>query len=95
MKKQSRKKRNLEYIRFKNKLRKFEPIYSVFKITNCLSHENRVVDEILGYHIKELSRKYKMNLGLVDLSIGLDSDDFLIGLRTVKATIQRLKHNEK
>ena len=95
MKKQSRKKRNLEYIRFKNKLRKFEPIAFVFKITDTLLEEKEIISDVVDYRVKELSVKYKLNLGLVDIVIGSIGYDFLNNLKSVKVKIQRLKHNEK
>ena len=94
MKKQSRKKRKLEYIRFKNKLRKFEPVMFLFKITDTLLEEKDIITDVVDYRVKELSVKYKLNLGLVDIVIGSIGYDFLNHLKSVKVKIQRLKHNE-
>ena len=94
MKKQSRKKRSLEYIRFKNKLRKFEPVMFLFKITDTLLEEKDIITDVVDYRVKELSVKYKLNLGLVDIVIGSIGYDFLNHLKSVKVKIQRLKHNE-
>lgn len=94
MKRQSRKKRRLEYIRFKNRIRKFEPVRFAFKSSNELKQNTQDFTNIINNFISDLKRKYKLELYLVNIETGLSRHDFSRGLHTVKITLKRLKHNE-
>ena len=95
MKKQSRKKRNLEYIRFKNKIRQFIPVKYSFKSTYLLNEDNGEISEAINHFINRIEHKYKLNISLEYYKTGLTDNDFCNELYTVVLTLKRLKHNEK
>ncbi len=84
----NRKKRNLQYIREKNYIRKGGIIRSYFKISNEMLDDSEFVKQFtesnVGDAIKRISRKFKLRLKLHDMLSGSDGEDFIRNLTTIK-----------
>lgn len=94
----NRKKRNLIFIRNKNKLRKgLSNYYLSQKISTDISEDyiNIVYNNLKKEILKDLKRKFNINpldyVNLkIDLSIGLCDWDFVRNTRTIKLTLNLL-----
>lgn len=89
----NRKKRNLEYIRFKNRLNKFEPFISVTKFSNILDEETKY-KEFTAFIQKSLNKykKYKIEKFICEekpvMTIG---DDFYRNIQTWAVVFTKTK----
>jgi len=81
-KKQSNKKRKLEYIRTKNRLRK-----GGFIIDSVKCHESNLeftLDYVIPPIVLRYSRIYKLNLEIFKFQTSIEGFDFVIDIITVK-----------
>jgi len=87
----NRKKRNLNYIRLKNKLRKGDIISNFEKISNSLTtqEEELFFDNVIKQHEINYKKKYKLNLKLYSCELGLLGDDFMKNLTTIKLNFKK------
>lgn len=88
-KKQSNKKRKLEYIRQKNDLRLGGHKFCSFRISNTIDTKN--THERIKLKALELSKKYKLELDYFDVKITTILDDFSKGLVTVMFYVKIIK----
>ena len=96
MKRQSRKKRRLEYIRYRNKLRDFNCIKIVLKASSSCSYSAfREIERMVSDKVKEVKDHYFIDLDDVQYILGVTSEDLLNNTITITAKLKRLKHNEK
>ncbi len=88
----NRKKRNLNYIRLKNKLRKGDIISNFEKVSNSLTTQQQELffDKVIKEHEIHYKKKYKLNLKLYSIELGLQSDDFIKNLTTWKLNFKKL-----
>ena len=85
----NRNKINLKYIREKNNLRLGGSLVDYLKVSNEMI-EDDILDMFRSYLIP-LIIKYKMNLTVDHLDIGLDGSDLLHDLQTIKFKIVKIK----
>lgn len=88
----NRKQRNLQYIRFKNRLRRFERAYFIQKISNQLLKENyadNFIDNTIKSNVLKIEKKYKTPLNIVSQKLGIVEDDFMMDSMTLVATYKR------
>jgi hypothetical protein len=87
----SNKQRSLSYIREKNRIRKLGFTRGFFKISKELVSDVELLKEFSSHHIRYMidtfGKKYKMNFKLHDVEMGLDGDDFLKDLKTIKVKL--------
>ena len=93
MKRLSNKKRKLNYIREKNGYRKGFRGISFFKISNEVLGDAEFVKSYTERFIEDtfrsLSRKFKMPFEIISFDSGLDGDDFIQNVTTVRFTFKR------
>lgn len=96
MKRQSRKKRRLEYIRYKNKLRRFNCIEIVLKTSSLYQHlAFRKIEQMAYDKVKYIKDYYYIELDDIKYSLGVTAEDILNDTITIKAKVKRLRHDEK
>jgi len=83
--------RKLQYIRVKNHLRMGGVIYDVFKVCDEMIFDTNFMVEYISdkhnYFIKDISKKYKLELKIHTVETGTCKDDFIRGLSTIKIGI--------
>ena len=91
--KTSSRKRKLAYIREKNHYRLGGEGGSFFKISNELIKDTDFVANEVRHQstnrISFLQKKFKMAFGIVGVEQGLDSNDFIMNLTTIKITYNK------
>lgn len=90
MKRLSNKQRKLIYIRQKNRLRLGGSLMMYFKVSNEIMKYEDFLHEHIQDRLIEAVKKYKMLLTF-DIQTGINGDDFLKNIQTVKLTFTKLK----
>ncbi len=88
MKRESRKKRKLQYIREKNAYRNGVPCNLFFKMSSDIMEDKLYCESLINNQINaatlKLKKKFKMNFDHIKSEIGLCDDDFIRDIITVK-----------
>ena len=83
--------RSLNYIRDKNGYRAGRTALYYFKVTNELNHDAGLCDDMLeseiSKSIKELNKRYKLKFKIKAILSGLDGNDFVNNVFTVKFSL--------
>ena len=88
MLKNNRKKRALEFIRFKNRLRGGLPVFTYQKISkelwDNLEDRNKFLEYAKKNPPKKIQEKYKLNLVFYEYILSCEANDFIKDIVTVK-----------
>jgi len=93
--KNNNKNRKLKFIRGKNYIRKGGIQYNFIKIADDMfdddEYVNGEINRLLERTKEEINKKYKLNLdyNILKVDSGLDGDDFLKGLITIRIKVVR------
>lgn len=87
----NRKKRNLNYIRLKNKLRKGDIITNIEKVSNSLTTQEQELyfANVIKEHEINYKKKYKLNIKLYSCQSGHLGEDFIKNLITIKLNFKK------
>lgn len=90
----NRKQRNLLYIRNKNKLRAFEPLCVIMKISEKMQGDllNRYIDLRVNSYREYLTKLYKTDLEIISKETYKDNEHVLNGLLTYMVVFKRPKN---
>jgi len=90
----NRKKRNLKYIREKNKLRLGGYLVDYIKVSDEIFNSNSLRDYLMNVFstsVNHLSKMYKFNLIVNHFDAGVDNYDVLTGITKIKFKIVKIK----
>ena len=87
----NRKKRNLNYIRLKNKLRKGDIISEIERFTQTFTEQSKlfILKNAIKQHETNFKKKYKLNIKLYSYQIGYLGNDFKNNTLTIKLNFKK------